>query len=83
MESKTEAKIDEKYEARKKELYKQGISVIILLVFLTLGEYFIGAVAYAWSLVAMILITISVIKAFFVVRDYMHVGRLFTSEEEF
>jgi hypothetical protein len=78
-----EAKNDEKYEAKKKEIYQKGISVIILLIFLTLGEYFIGAVAYAWAFVATILITISVIKAFFVVRDYMHIGRLFTSEEEF
>ena len=78
-----DTKIDEKYEAKKKELYRRGISIIILLIFLTLGEYFIGAVAYAWAFVATILITISVIKAFFVVRDYMHVGRLFASDEEY
>ncbi len=78
-----EAKTDEKYEAKKKEIYNKGVSVIILLVFLTLGEYFIGAVAYSWAYVATILLIISTIKAFFVVRDYMHIGRLFTSEEEF
>jgi hypothetical protein len=77
-----ETKMDEKHQAVMKEAYRTGISVIILLVFLTLGEYFIGAVAYGWSFVVMILFVISGIKAFFVIRDYMHVGRLFSADEE-
>jgi hypothetical protein len=53
--------------------------VIILLAFMTLGEYLLGVFAFAWWTP---LIAIAILKAFFVVRDYMHIGRLFASDEE-
>jgi hypothetical protein len=36
-------------------------------------------VAYYWWAA---IFAIAVLKAFFVVRDYMHIGRLFASDEE-
>jgi len=56
--------------------------VIILLVFLTLASTLL-AQSRMPGFCSHDLNHISVIKAFFVVRDYMHIGRLFTSEEEF
>ncbi|MGW8251052.1 MAG: cytochrome C oxidase subunit IV family protein [Anaerolineales bacterium] len=74
-----EAKVDEKLEEKKRETYRRGVAVIILLFFLTLSEYWLGVVAYAWWAV---IFAIAIIKAFFVVRDYMHIGRLFETESE-
>jgi hypothetical protein len=66
-------------ENKKKEAYKKGVAVLILLVFLTISEYWMGVVAYYWWAAIM---GIALLKAFFVVRDYMHIGRLFASDEE-
>jgi hypothetical protein len=74
-----EAKTDEKTETRKKEAYRKGVAVIILLAFLTISEYWIGAVAYYWWAA---IIGIALMKSFFVARDYMHIGRLFAADEE-
>jgi hypothetical protein len=62
-----------------RELYRVGVSVIIVLAFLTIGEYLIGSTAASWY---MPLLAIALIKAFLVVRDYMHLPRLFAPEEE-
>ncbi|GEM_PF-1442427 len=77
-----EAKADDKLVIQKKEAFGRGVSVIILLLALTLGEFWIGSVASAWNVVGTILIAIAVIKTFLVVRDYMHIGRLFSDGEE-
>jgi hypothetical protein len=74
-----EINVDEKLLAKKKEAYRRGVAVIILLLFLTAGEYWLGSIAYDWWA---IIFAIALLKAFFVLRDYMHVGRLFTAEEE-
>jgi hypothetical protein len=66
-------------EEKKKQAYRNGLVVLILLVTFTVGEFFIGAVASYWWAV---LLGIALLKAFFIVRDYMHIGRLFASEEE-
>ncbi len=62
-----------------KELYRVGVSVMIVLAFLTIGEYLIGSTAATWY---QPLLAIALIKAFYVVRDYMHLPRLFAPEEE-
>lgn len=67
------------FEEMKKQAYRIGTAVLILLIFLTIGEFLIGSFVVGW---AGVLIAISLIKAFFVIRDYMHFGRLFAAEEE-
>jgi hypothetical protein len=66
-------------ENKKKEQYAIGIAVLILLGLLTIGEFFVGSVASTWWAP---LLGVALIKAFFVVRDYMHIGEVFTVEEE-
>lgn len=66
-------------EEKKKYTYRVGTTVIILLVFLTIGEFLIGSIVVGWS---GLLIAISLIKAFYVIRDYMHINRLFNPPEE-
>jgi hypothetical protein len=66
------------YEAKKKDAFRTGLAVIILLAFLTGGEFFIGSVAFNWWSP---LIGIALIKATLIMRDYMHVGRLFEAQE--
>jgi hypothetical protein len=65
-------------EAKKLEAFRVGAGVLILLAVMTIGEFWIGAVASAWWAP---LLSIAVLKAFFVMRDYMHLPRLFASEE--
>ena len=59
--------------------YRNGIAIFIILIFLTIGEFAIGAVAPAWGIA---LLGVAILKAFFIVRDYMHLPRLFSGEEE-
>lgn len=59
--------------------YRVGIIVLIFLAVLTAVEYLVGSLApLLWA----VLVGIALIKAFFVARDYMHIGRVFDSEEE-
>lgn len=62
-----------------KQAFRISTTVAILLGMMTLGEYWLGTVAYKWW---NILLGIAALKAFFVVRDYMNIGRLFSAEEE-
>jgi hypothetical protein len=66
-------------DEKKKEAYNIGLGVLILLVVFTIGEYWIGSIAVTWWAP---LIAIAIMKAFFVVRDYMHLPRLFQPDEE-
>jgi hypothetical protein len=74
-----ESTIDEKMLAKKKAAYQVGLTIFIVLVALTIGEYALGVVATGWWAPLM---GISILKAFLIIRDYMHVSRLFTGEEE-
>lgn len=71
--------MDTEFEQRKKKAWGVGLSVFILLAFLTVGEFFLGAIAATWWVP---LLGIAALKAFFVVRDYMHISRIFSGEEE-
>lgn len=66
-------------ESKKSEAFRIGVSIIIILGVFTIGEYFLGVIAVDWW---MPLIAIAALKAFFVIRDYMHLPRLFATEEE-
>ncbi|MBN2500597.1 MAG: hypothetical protein JXB38_07475 [Anaerolineales bacterium] len=65
-------------QAQKKAL-SDGVFVLIILGVLTFGEFIVGSVAPAWGTVLLIA---ALGKAFFVVRDYMHISRLWDNEEE-
>lgn len=64
---------------KKREAYRVGVAVLIILAALTIGEYLLGSIAPVW---AAPLWLIALIKAFFIVRDYMHLPRLFAEGEE-
>lgn len=70
--------MEAKGNERKQEAYRIGAVVFILLAVFTIGEYFIGAIAIGWSAP---LVLIALIKAWLVIRDYMHLPRLFSGEE--
>lgn len=62
-----------------KESRNVGIAVFILLLALTVGEYFIGSIAVDWNWP---LWGIAVFKAALIVYFFMHVTKLFSSSEE-
>lgn len=66
-------------EQKEKDMLKVGVAVFILLAMVTAGEFFIGSIAPAWIAP---LIGAGILKAFFIVRDYMHIGRVFETDEE-
>lgn len=66
-------------EEKRTQAYRQGVVVLLLLGVLTIGEFFIGSVASLWW---MPLLGVALLKAFLIVRDYMHIGRLFAGDEE-
>lgn len=65
-------------EDKKQQAYRLGVVVLTLLGVMTIGEYFIGAVAPVWWAP---LLAVALLKAFFIIRDYMHISRLFAGEE--
>lgn len=61
------------------EKYSLGVTIIILLAALTIGEFLIATVG---TNLALILMLVALVKAGLVIRDYMHIGKLFSGEEE-
>ena len=66
-------------EKKKKTAYEKGLIVLVWLAALSIGELWFALMEIPWW---SILVLIALIKAILVVRDYMHVGRLFSGEEE-
>lgn len=64
---------------RKSDAFKIGFSVFMLLAFMTIGEYMLGAYEVIW---AAPLWAIAILKAVLIIRDYMHLPRLFSGQEE-
>jgi hypothetical protein len=62
----------------KKEAYQIGLYVFLILAVLTLGEYWLGAVGAPWTV---IFFGIAILKAWFVIQNYMHLPRVFAGEE--
>jgi hypothetical protein len=70
--------MDDKNDQEKKmQAYRIGVGVIIILAVFTIGEYLLGSIAIGWWAP---LLAIALLKAFYVVRDYMHLPRLFAPE---
>lgn len=59
--------------------YRLGVYVLIALALLTVAEF--AASNFGVTTVWVFLI-IAGVKAFLVLRDYMHIGRLFKGEDE-
>jgi hypothetical protein len=74
-----EAQENNELNEKKQAAYGIGVVVFIILIALTIGEYFIGSIALGWTWPLWL---IALIKAVLIIRDYMHVNRLFSGEEE-
>lgn len=61
-------------EEQKKIDLNKGVTVMLLLTAITIGEFLMGLYAYNWWAP---LLAVAAMKAFFILRDYMHIGRLF------
>lgn len=68
-------------EEKKQQAMKAGTMVLLLLLAFTAIEFFIGAYLKLWW-GAVLLLIIGVLKSVFVIRDYMHIGRLFAGDKE-
>ncbi|OGO67977.1 MAG: hypothetical protein A2Z49_06630 [Chloroflexi bacterium RBG_19FT_COMBO_56_12] len=71
--------MEEKTNEKKLDLFRLGVVVFVILAVLTIGEYFIGVIAVGWTWP---LWGIAILKATLIVRDYMHLPRLFSQAEE-
>ncbi|MBX3045768.1 MAG: hypothetical protein KJZ53_07625 [Anaerolineales bacterium] len=65
-------------ESRRAAL-NRGVWVAFMLAVLTFGEFLVGVIAPPWGT---LLLVVAAFKAFFVITEYMHIGRLFSSDEE-
>ena len=65
-------------DKNKKQSYKLGWTVLIILAVLTGIEFLIASVNVPWT---WILFLIAILKAWFVIQNYMHLPRLFKDEE--
>lgn len=61
-----------------KQRYRLGGSILIALGLLTVAEFAISKFGVTW---VWVFIFIALIKAFLVLRDYMHISRLFNEDE--
>jgi len=66
-------------EKKTKTAYQSGLNVLTWLAVLTIGELWFVLMGIPWW---SILVVIALVKAVLVVREYMHIGRLFYGEEE-
>lgn len=65
-------------DSRKVEL-GVGVWIMLILAVLTFGEFLVGVIAPPWG---EMLLFVAAFKAFYVIKNYMHIGRLFSSGEE-
>jgi cytochrome c oxidase subunit 4 len=77
MEEKIEAA--EKTNGGYKENKNIGVAVFLVLIALTVGEFFIGSIAVDWSWP---LWGIALLKAALIIYYFMHVTRVFGMSEE-
>ncbi len=64
---------------KKKAAYEKGLIVLVWLAVLSIGELWFALMDIPWW---SLLVFIALVKAILVLRDYMHIGRLFAGEEE-
>lgn len=62
-----------------KEAMWAGMWILIMLAVLTAGEFLVAVIAPPWG---NLLLVVAVWKSYYVVKSYMHIGRLFGGDEE-
>lgn len=67
---------------KKNERLLIGLTIIIILFVLTIGEFMLGEVGANTGGWRWVFILIAVTKSFMVVREYMHVRRVFAPAGE-
>ena len=73
------SKSEEQNNGGYKEDKNIGVAVFLLLVALTIGEFFIGYIAIDWNWP---LWSIAIFKAALIIYYFMHVTRVFGKSEE-
>jgi heme/copper-type cytochrome/quinol oxidase subunit 4 len=67
--------------AKKNEKYMIGVTVAIILFVFTIGEFMLGEVGANTNGWIWVLMLIAILKTFMVLREYMHIARVFRPEE--
>lgn len=67
---------------KKNEKYMIGVTIAILLFVLTVGEFMLAEVGATYGSWIVVLLLIAILKASMVVREYMHIGKVFGTQEE-
>lgn len=62
-----------------KEVLRAGGWVLMMLTVLTFGEFLLAVIAPPWGYM---LLLIAAWKSYYVVKNFMHIGRLFGGDEE-
>lgn len=62
-----------------KDELSAGVWILIMLSILTGGEFLVASIAPPWGY---LLLLVALWKSFYVVKSYMHIGRLFGGDEE-
>lgn len=65
---------EDAYEAE----LSSGVYIFMMLGVLTVGEFLVASIAAPW---VFILWAVALWKSYLVVKDYMHVGHVFSDEE--
>jgi hypothetical protein len=63
----------------RKDALNAGMWIFLMLGVLTIGEFIVAVIAPPWLWALWLAATW---KAIYVVKDYMHIGRVFSGEEE-
>lgn len=66
-------------EELRKEALSKGMWIFLMLATLTFGEFLVAVIAPPWTFVLWV---VAAWKTFYVVKDYMHVGKLAGGEEQ-
>lgn len=67
---------------KKNQKYAIGFAIAIVLFVLTVGEFMLAEVGATYGSWIAVLLLIAILKASMVVREYMHIGKVFAPEEE-
>ncbi len=59
--------------------FRHGLFIFIILAVLTAGEFLIARLS---ALLWIPLFIVALAKVYFIMRDYMHISRVFESDEE-